>query len=84
MTCQDSLPVRENSKKRGARFDIDFILKARSKPYIKAEFFLDYIRIVLLPNLNKLRAFEKFADKAAVLLMDNSPSHVTDEGLGLP
>jgi hypothetical protein len=41
VTSQDSLPVRENLKKRGARFGIDFILKARSKPYINAEFFLD-------------------------------------------
>jgi hypothetical protein len=78
VTSQDSLPVRESLKKRRVRFDTDFILKARSKPYIDAEFFLDYIRTVFLPNLNELQALEEFADEDAILLMYNCPSHVTD------
>jgi hypothetical protein len=62
---------------------IDFILKARSKPYINAEFFLDDIRTVFLPNLNQLRVLEEFADEDTVLLMDNCLSHVRHEVLGL-
>jgi hypothetical protein len=69
-------------EKRGVHFDPDFRLKARSKPYINAEFFLDYIRTVFLSNLNELRALEEFADEDAVLLMDTCPGHVTDETVG--
>jgi hypothetical protein len=82
-TSQNSLPVRENLKKRGVRFGTDFILKARSKPYINADFFVDYIRTMFLPNLTELQALEDFTDEDAVLLMDNCPSHVTDEVLRL-
>jgi hypothetical protein len=80
---QDSLPVRENLKKRGVRFGIDFILKGRLKPDIKAEFCLSYLRTMFLPNLKELRALEKFAHEDAVLLMDSQPNHVTDKVLGL-
>jgi hypothetical protein len=54
VTSQDSLPVRENLKKRGVCFGADFILKGRSKPYINAKFFLDEICTGFLPNLDEL------------------------------
>jgi hypothetical protein len=82
MTSQYLLPVRENLKKRGVRFDADFILKVRSNPSINGEFFLDYIRTVFLSNLNELRALEEFAERDAIVLMKNCPSHVADEVLG--
>jgi hypothetical protein len=56
-------------------------LKARRKPYINAECFLEYIRTVFLPNANESRIFEEFADEDAVLLMDNCPSHVGEKNL---
>jgi 2-methylisocitrate lyase-like PEP mutase family enzyme len=59
------------------------ILKARKKPYINTECFLDYIREIFLPNLNELRTFEKFAEEDAALLMENCPSHVGEEILSL-
>jgi hypothetical protein len=68
-------------EKARVRFDTDFILKVRSKLYINAEFFLDDIRTVFLPKLSGGRALEEFADEDPVLLMDNCPSHVTDEVL---
>jgi hypothetical protein len=83
MTSHDSLPVRENLKQRGVRFDTDLILKARSKPDINAKFFLDSICTVFLPSLNELRALEEFADQDEVLLMNNCPIHVMNEVLGL-
>jgi hypothetical protein len=46
-------------------------LKARAKPYINAEIFLEYIRTVFLPNLNELRSLEEFGNEDAVVLMDN-------------
>jgi hypothetical protein len=65
VTSQDSLPVRENLKKRGRRFGSDFVLKARSKLYINAEFFINYILTMFLPNRNELQVLEEFADEDA-------------------
>jgi 2-methylisocitrate lyase-like PEP mutase family enzyme len=39
--------------------------------------------MVFLPNLNEMRSLEEFADEDAVLLMDNSSSHVGEEVLSL-
>jgi hypothetical protein len=36
-----------------------------------------------LPNLAELRTLDAFSEETAVLLMDNCPSHVTDEIIGL-
>jgi hypothetical protein len=41
----------------------------------------EYISIVLLPCIDELRSNEEFADKEAVLLMDNCPIHVRPETL---
>jgi hypothetical protein len=60
-----------------------FILKARAKPYINAEIFLEYIRTVFLPNLNEQRSLEEFADEVADLLMDDCPNQATEEILSL-
>jgi hypothetical protein len=48
-------------------------------PYIRAENFLDYIGTVFLPNLVELRTLDGFTEETGVLLMDNCPSHVTDD-----
>jgi hypothetical protein len=82
-SSQDSADVREQLKKHGARFSTDFILKARAKPYINAEIFLEYIRTVFLSNLNELRSLEEFAGEDTVLLMDNCLGHVGEEILSL-
>jgi hypothetical protein len=71
VTSQDSLHVREQLKKKGVRFGRDLNLKARRKPYISAQCFLE------------LRILEEFADEDAVLLMSNCPSHVGEEILSL-
>jgi hypothetical protein len=78
VTSQDSLAIRARLKRRGVRFGTDFILKSRSKPYISAELFTDYIRTVFLPNLTERRHFEEFRNEDVILLMDNCPSYVTD------
>jgi hypothetical protein len=83
VTSQDSPAVRQALKKRGVRLGTDFVLKHRARPYINAEIFEEYIRSVLLPNLNELRNLEGGADEDAVLLMDNCPSHVGEHSLGL-
>jgi RecJ-like exonuclease len=58
VTSQESEYVREHLQKHWIRFGTDFILKARTKPYINAEIFLEDIRTVVLLNLNKLRSLE--------------------------
>jgi hypothetical protein len=76
LTSQDSPKVRERLKKHGVRFGTDFLLKHRAKPYVNAEIFAEYIRMVFIPNLNELRNLAQFADEDAVLLTDDCPSHV--------
>jgi hypothetical protein len=58
-------------------------VKQRAKRYINGDICLEYIRMVLLPNLNQLRTLEEFADEDAVLLMDNCPAHASEEVLNL-
>jgi hypothetical protein len=82
VTSQDSLHGREQLKKKGVRFGTDFILKVRRKRDINAECFLEYVHTVFLSNLNELRTLEEFADKDAVLLMDNCPSRIGEKTLG--
>jgi hypothetical protein len=83
VTSQDSARLREQLTRPEVRFGTDFILKGRSKPYIKAEIFHDYIRSVFLPNLDALRSLEQFAMEDAVLLMDDCSCHVKEEVLNL-
>jgi hypothetical protein len=83
VTSQDSAHIGEQAKKHGVRFGTDFIFKARAKPYINAEHFFEYIRTVFLPILNERQSLEDFADEGIVLLMDNCPSHVSEEILSL-
>jgi hypothetical protein len=45
--------------------------------------FLDYIRTVFLPNLAEPRTLDAFTEETGVLLMDNCPSHVSDDIIGL-
>jgi hypothetical protein len=46
--------------------------------------FAEYIRTVLIPNLNKLRTLGEFAHEEAILLMDNCPSHAAEPALAVP
>jgi hypothetical protein len=75
--------AQERLKKEGVRFWTDFVVRSNPKPCINAESFHDYIQTVFLPNLAELRALHGFAEETGVLLMDNCPSHVTDEIIGL-
>jgi hypothetical protein len=58
VTSQDSMRLREALKKRDMRFGTNLILKAREKAYVNTEIFLEYIRMVFIPNLNELCSFE--------------------------
>jgi hypothetical protein len=83
ITSQAATSVQERLKKEGVRFGTDFVLRSNPKPYIHAESFLDYIRTVFLPNIAELRTLDGFAGETGVLLMDNCPSHVTHDIIGL-
>jgi hypothetical protein len=73
--------VERKLKLEGNRLGVDFILRQRSKPCISSQLFAEYISKVLLPYIDELRSNEEFADKEAVLLMDNCPIHVPTETL---
>jgi hypothetical protein len=68
-------------KTEGFRMGLDLIIKWRTEPYMNSQLFAEYISTVLLPSLDKLRSNEKFADKEAILLMDNCSMHVRPETL---
>jgi hypothetical protein len=48
---------------------------------MSSQLFAEYISTVLLPCVDKLRSNEKFADKEAMLLMDNCSVHVQGDTL---
>jgi hypothetical protein len=66
-------------KRQGSRFGVDFIVKKRNKPYMNSQLFSEYLSTVLLPDIDKLRTNDEFADREAVLLMDNCCIHVQAE-----
>jgi hypothetical protein len=63
-------------KSEGFRSGFDLILKHRNKPNTSSQLFPKYISRVLLPYVDELRSNEEFADKKAVVLMDNCPVQV--------
>jgi hypothetical protein len=58
--------IRTQLKKQDVLFPTDFNLKSRAKPYMNAEIFEEYIRAMLLLNLNDLRSPEGFAGEDAI------------------
>jgi hypothetical protein len=83
ITWPASRPVQKWLKKDGVRFGPDFVSRSIPSPYINAEIFLDYIRTVFLPTFGELRTLAAFTEETGVLLMDNCPSHLTDDMIGL-
>jgi hypothetical protein len=83
ITSQVPKSVQERLKKEGVRFSTDFVSRSNPSPSINAEIFLEYIRTVFLPNLAELRTLDAFTEETGVLVMDNCPSHVTDDIIGL-
>jgi hypothetical protein len=81
MTSQDSQSLRRRLMSRGVRLGVDFVLRQRSKPYVNAILFLEYINInsIFIYYLNQLRGFEQFDACEAVLLMDNCSTHMCDD-----
>jgi hypothetical protein len=83
ITSQARTSVSERLQTEGVRFSTDFVLRSNPSPSINAEIFLDYIRTVFLSNFAELRTLDGFTEETGVLLMNNCPSHVTDDIIGL-
>jgi hypothetical protein len=85
--CFVSSPVSDNVAhgriQKKFRFEADLILRLGPKCYVKTKLLKEYITIALIPDVNELREFEAFAEKEAVLSMDNHPSHRKDEILSI-
>jgi hypothetical protein len=78
---QGNTAVKRKFKIEGFRTGVYLILKSRHRPYMNSQLFTEYISTVFLPYIDKLRSNEEFADKEAVLLMDNCPIHAQVETL---
>jgi hypothetical protein len=73
--------VERKRKIAGFGMGVHLILKSRHKLYMNSQLFAECIPTVLLPYIDKLRSNEEFADKEAVLLIDNCSIHVQAETL---
>jgi hypothetical protein len=76
---QGNAAVERKLKIKGFRMGVYLILKSRHKLYMNSQRSVEYISTVLLPYIDRLRSNEEFADKEAVLLMDNCPIHIQAE-----
>jgi hypothetical protein len=79
VTSQDSESLRRKLMIRGVRLGIDLVLRRRSKPYVNAVVFLEYVNNIFIPYFNELRDSEQMNACEAVLLMDNCSPHVPDD-----
>jgi hypothetical protein len=84
VSSQATSAVETKLKQAGFRMGVDLILKRRSTPCMSSEWFAEYISTVLLPCIEELRSNCEFADREAVLLMDNCSVHTRAESLQEP
>jgi hypothetical protein len=56
---------------RGVRLGVDLVLRQRSKSYLNADLFLEYINNIFIPCLNEVPDSEQFDACEVILLMDN-------------
>jgi hypothetical protein len=61
--------------RQDVRMDVDLVLKQRSKLYLDACLFLEYVNTIFVSYLTVLRETEEFEAHGAVLLMDNCLNH---------
>jgi hypothetical protein len=78
---QGNAAVQRKLKIEGFRMGVDWLLKSRHKPYMNPQLFAEYISTILLSYIDELPSNEEFADKEAVLPMDNRSIHVQAETL---
>jgi hypothetical protein len=83
VTSQDSESLRGKLMIRGVRLGVDFVLRQRSKPYVSAVLFLEYVNNVFIPYLNELRESKQMNACEAVLLIDNCSPHVSDDVIAI-
>jgi hypothetical protein len=74
---QNSQSLRRKLITSGVRLGVDFVSRQRSKPYVDAAFFLEYVNGIFIADLNELRDSEQFDACAAVLMMDNYLPHMS-------
>jgi hypothetical protein len=79
VTSQDSESLRRKLMIRGVRLGLDLVLRRRSKPYVNAILFLEYVNKIFICYLNELWESEQMNACEAVRLMDNCSPHVSDD-----
>jgi hypothetical protein len=68
---------------RGVRLGIDFVLRQRSKPYVNAILFLEYINSIFIHYLNELRDPEQFDICEDPLLMNNCSPYMSPDSIAV-
>jgi hypothetical protein len=81
VSSQATSAIETQLKQVGFRIGVDLILKRRSKPYMSSELFAEYISTIVLLYIEELRSNCEFADRDAILLMDNYSIHTRAETL---
>jgi hypothetical protein len=79
VTSQNSSTVQEHIKKQAVRFVTDFALEFNQEPYFNIGIFLEYIRTVFLPYIDRFHSLAGLAQEIAVSLMDYCSAHVSDD-----
>jgi hypothetical protein len=70
VTSQDSESLCRKLMIRAIRLGVDFVLRQRSKPYVNAVLFLEYVNNIFISYLNALQESEQINTCEAVLLME--------------
>jgi hypothetical protein len=81
VSSQGNPMAERRLKPEGSRRGGSLILKHRNKPYMSSRLSAEYFSTVLLSWVDKLRSNKEFADKEAVLLMDNCSVRVQGDTL---
>jgi hypothetical protein len=78
---QRNAVVERKLKIEEFRMGFDLLHRSQHKPCLNSQLFAEYISTVLFSCIDEPRSNEEFADKKAVLLMDNCFIHVQAETL---
>jgi hypothetical protein len=83
VTLQGSEPLRKRLRHHGVRMGVDLVLKQRSKLYLDACLFFEYVNIIFLSCLTEPWGTEELETHGAVLLIDNCSSHMSHNAIAV-
>jgi hypothetical protein len=76
MRPQEPKDLREVRRKKGIESGRHLILKKSQKPYGHGKSFAEYVKYTFVPHVARIHVKTGVEQEDAVLLMDDSPSHL--------